>query len=95
MHLSFKPPIEHIPLEAPLAANLCCGHPTFPGELVDRHDVEPQVLRHFTEGHNLLFPVDAVFLHGLTHLSFRYRKYAIHQQKCSILLQNFNKKHTL
>ena len=79
MHLGFKPVLKDISLEPPLAADLRGRHPAFPRELVDRHHVKAQVLRHFAQGHDLIFLLDAVF-HAACHRLSRasadhYRKY--------------------
>src|SRR3989338_7322127 len=82
VHLGFKPLIEHIPLETPLAADFRRRDTAFPRELIDRHDVEPQILRHLTEGHDALFAARSIFLHGQTSPAFLFE--SIHNPKNDI-----------
>ena len=53
MHLRFKPVIEDVSLEAPLASNLGRRDTTFTRELVDRHHVKAQIAGDLPQGHDL------------------------------------------
>ena len=63
LHLRLKPLIEHIPLESPLPTDLRTRNPTFPGQLIDSHDVKPEVSCYLLQRHNVILWVDTVFLH--------------------------------
>src|SRR3989338_4407931 len=64
VHLRLKPLLQHVPLEAPLAADLGRRHLAAARQLVDRHDVQAEVLGYLAQRHDLtLVVVRTVFVH--------------------------------